>query len=426
MDFNSLTNAISHALPGIFGALLLLVAALLVAWIAKKAIMTILDKIHFDQQLLHWGLAKTNEESNIFIETIASIVYFVVIVLFLPSILSGLNIGGVLNPIVGLFSTFLTFVPNFLIAVIILILGGYFCNFVKRLIKNLLMGLNVDKWYQKVTNQNTSHLEVDDHKIAEVLSTVVYVLIYIPILTVALETLGIKSISTPIIAVLNQILGAIPNIFAAVVLLIVGGFIGKLIGDVIEGLLSTSGVDKYSKFLNINGESQQTISGIVGKIIQALLSLFFLVEAISILRLEVLNNIGSGIISYLPALISGIIVLGIGLIGGNIFANFIEEVSGSKLFGELVRYAILAIAIFMTLDQLQIAQTIVNTSFVMIMGALAGAFVLAFGIGGKDFAKMKLEEMNDTMTKESEKKDMLKSIHSVNDDTSSEKDESQI
>lgn len=416
MDFNSLTNAISHALPGIFGALLLLIVALILAWIAKKGIMTVLDKMNFDQQLQRWGLAKSSDESNIYIKTIASIVYFVIIVLFLPSILSGLNVGGVLNPIVNLFSTFLAFVPNFLIALIIIILGGYFCNFIKRLIKNLFMGLNVDKWYQKVTKQTRNHVDVDDHNIAEVLATIVYVIIYIPIITVALETLGIKTISAPIIAVLNQILGAIPNIFAALVLLIVGGFIGKLIGDVVQGLLSTSGVDKYSKFLNINGESKQKISGIIGKIIQALLSLFFLVEAISILKLEVLNNIGTGIISYLPALISGLIVLGIGLIGGNIFANFIEAVSGSKLFGELVRYIILAIAIFMTLDQLKIAQTIVNTSFIMIMGSLAGAFILAFGIGGKDFAKMKLEEMNETMTKESEKKDMLQSIHSVNEE----------
>ena len=400
MDFKYIFQSLNEILPGILGALALLIIAVIVAWVMKSLMITLLEKINFNQQLKHWGFSKSDEESKLFIETLGSIVYFVIIILFLPSILSGLNVGGVLDPIVRMFSAFLVFVPNLLMAIIILVLGGYFCNFVKQFVKNILSGLNIDKWYKKVTGQ-ISGLNMSEYQMAEVLSSVIYVLIYIPILIVALETLGIKSISEPIIDILNQILGSIPNIFAAVVLIVIGGFVGKLLGDVVEGLLATSGIDKFSKYLNCNGQSQSRISNVIGKIIQGLLSLFFIVEAMSVLRLEVLNTIGSSIINYMPALISGFFILGLGLIGGNIFADFIKQISGSRLFSEIVRYVVIGLAIFMTLEQLQIAQTIVNTSYVMIIGALAGAFILAFGLGGKDLAKMKLNEMNETMTKES-------------------------
>lgn len=407
MNFDNFFRSIANALPGIFGALLLLVVALVVAWAIKRFAITLLNKIQFDNQLQRWGFAKSKEEANVFIETIASILYFIVIILFLPSILAGLNIGGALTPIVAMFSTFLAFIPNLLMALIILIIGGYFCNFIKRLVKNILTGLNIDKWYRKVTKQSVHGLNVNENQMADVLSTVVYVLIYIPILTVALETLGIKSISQPIIDVLNQILGAIPNIFAAVVMLIIGSFVGKLLGDVVEGLLSTSGIDQYSKYLNFKGETQLKISSVIGILVQNLLTLFFIVEAINILNLDVLNAIGSSIIAYIPAVISAVIILALGLIGGNIFANFIKQVSGSSLFSELVRFTIMALAIFMTLDQLKIAQTIVNSAFVIILGALAGAFVLAFGLGGKEYAHRKLEEIDHTLAKEGDQPSQL-------------------
>ncbi|MGY4104516.1 mechanosensitive ion channel [Ignavigranum ruoffiae] len=407
MNLDNFFRSIVNALPGIFGALLLLVVALVVAWAIKRFTITVLNKIDFDQQLQHWGFAKSKEEANVFIETIASILYFIVIILFLPSILAGLNIGGALNPIVAMFATFLAFIPNLLMALIILVIGGYFCNFIKRLVKNILTGLNIDKWYRKVTKQSVHGLNVNENQMADVLSSVVYVLLYIPILTVALETLGIQSISQPIIDVLNQILGAIPNIFAAVVMLVIGSFVGKLLGDVVEGLLSTSGIDQYSKYLNFKGESQLKISGVIGVLVQSLLTLFFIVEAINILNLDVLNAIGSSIIAYIPAVISAVIILALGLIGGNIFANFIKQVSGSSLFSELVRFTIIALAIFMTLDQLKIAQTIVNSAFVIILGALAGAFVLAFGLGGKDYAHRKLEEIDHTLAKEGEQSNQI-------------------
>lgn len=405
MNLEKFISSVTNAIPGIVGALLLLIVALVFAWVLKGFVSSLLKKIEFDKQLQNWGFAKTPEEADIFIETISSIIYFIVVFLFLPSILAGLNIGGALNPIVSMFTTFLAFLPNLVIALIILIVGGYFCNFIKRLVKNILTGLNIDKWYQKVTKQNEG-LNVNENQIAEVLSSVVYVLIYIPILTVALETLGIRSVSQPIIAVLNQILGSIPNIFAAAVMILIGSFVGKLLRDLVEGLLGTSGVDQYSKFLNGRGESELQISTVVGVLVQALLTLFFLVEAINILNLDVLNSIGNSIINYIPAVISAIILLAIGIIGGNVLASFIKNVSGSNLFSEMVRFTVIALAIFMTLDQLKIAQTIVNSAFVILLGALAGAFVLAFGLGGRDYAKKKLEEIDQTLAKESENQDL--------------------
>ena len=97
-------------------------------------------------------------------------------------------------------------------------------------------------------------------------------------------------------------------------------------------------------------------------------------------------------IAYIPLVLSAIIILAVALIGGNILANFISKATGNKLFGEVIRYAIIILGAFMILEQLHIAQTIVNAGFIIILGAAGLAVALAFGLGGRDFAARQLNK----------------------------------
>ncbi len=402
MKINELFNKIYSALPGLLGAALLLVIALLMAFLAKKLTTKGLDKVEFDSKLQKWGMAKNDEESNIFIETIGSLVYFVTILLFTPFIFTGLNLSGVADPVIIMLNKFWDFIPNLLVSVMIIIIGSYLCKFIKKLSRNLFEGIDVDRWYRKLIGQQETAEFVTETRLADVLSSIIYVLIYIPIITVALQILGVSTISDPIVSVLNQIVSVIPNVLAAVVLVIIGNFIAKLVADLIESMLKTSGIDKYSQYLNFKGETSILISNVSAQIIQAVLMIFFLVEAISVLQLDVLNSIGNSIIAYLPAVVSSVIILAVGIIGGNVLATFLAKVSGSKLFGEFIRYGVIIFAVFMTLDQLKFAQTIVNTSFTMLLGAFAVAFALAFGLGGRDFAAKQLEKADRALNNEAE------------------------
>ncbi|MGX7076665.1 mechanosensitive ion channel [Globicatella sanguinis] len=402
MKKNELFNKIYSALPGLLGAALLLVIALFMAFLAKKLTTKGLDKVEFDSKLQKWGMAKNDEESNIFIETIGSLVYFVTILLFTPFIFTGLNLSGVADPVIIMLDKFWDFIPNLLVSVMIIIIGSYLCKFIKKLSRNLFEGIDVDRWYRKLIGQQETAEFVTETRLADVLSSIIYVLIYIPIITVALQILGVSTISDPIVSVLNQIVSVIPNVLAAVVLVIIGNFIAKLVADLIESMLKTSGIDKYSQYLNFKGETSILISNVSAQIIQAVLMIFFLVEAISVLQLDVLNSIGNSIIAYLPAVVSSVIILAVGIIGGNVLATFLAKVSGSKLFGEFIRYGVIIFAVFMTLDQLKFAQTIVNTSFTMLLGAFAVAFALAFGLGGRDFAAKQLEKADRALNNETD------------------------
>lgn len=409
-EIREFTANFVELIPRAFLALVMLVLALLVSFFLKRLAINGLNKINFKQKVIDWGIAKNEEEGKTYVETFGSVVYFIVFLFFLPSILVGLNIGGVMNPIINALETTFGYIPNVILAVLILIVGAYFCSFIRKLVKNILSGLNIDKWYLKLTKQK-SLSDDNEHQIADVIATITYVLIYVPILTVALETLAITSISEPIINVLNQIMSAIPKIVAAVVMLTIGGFIAKLVGDLLESLVSTTGIDRFSNYLNVRQEkSDVVISEILGNITKIVLMIFFLVEAVNMLGLEVLNAIGASVIGYLPFALSALVILGIVLIGSNVLAILTTTATGDKFSGQAIRYLVIALGVFMILEQLQIAQTIVNAGFIIILSSLGITIALAFGLGGREFARKQLEKLDQAMTEENNQDESIEDI----------------
>lgn len=85
-----------------------------------------------------------------------------------------------------------------------------------------------------------------------------------------------------------------------------------------------------------------------------------------------------------------------------LFANYIEKVilekfPNSKGSALIAKVAIITLGVFLSLYQLGIATSIVNAAFVIVLGALAVAFAVAFGIGGRDFASHMLKKLEDKM-----------------------------
>ncbi|HEM6289524.1 TPA: mechanosensitive ion channel [Streptococcus suis] len=395
---DSLFYPLLSALPGVIRMLVLVIIAFVLAGLLRKLTLAGLNKIQFAQKLQEWGVIKTEDNGQALIKTLGQLAYFLVILFFLPSILSGLNISSTVDPISSMFEKFFAFIPNMIAAGLILFVGTFFCKFIKGLLTGVLERLDIDTWYAKVTGQEK--LPIDTKQLISVLSTVVYVLIFIPILTLALETLGITSISQPIVTILNQVIGILPHVLVALVLIAVGSFVAKLIGNLLENLLETAGINAYSKYLFTKEEANFELSAIITQVVRAIIIVFFFIQAIQVLNLEVFNAVGSALLGYLPSLISAIAIVILAIIASNLVANFLQKVTDSPLVITIVRYLMIVFAVFMALDQLKFAQHIVQSTFTIILGALAVAFALAFGLGGREFAARQLEKLEKKIDKE--------------------------
>lgn len=403
---NNLWSSFNAALPGIIGAIVLLIVAILVAVLVKYLVNKGMHAIKFNFTLVRWKAATTPEEGSRLIKSVAKILFYIVFLSFVPAILVRLGLGEITAPIINMYNNFLAFLPNLLAALVILVIGYFVAKFVRELVQSVLETINIDHFANKYAvdaDTTPQDLREQKHTIAKVLANTVFVIILIPVITLALETLNIDTLSEPIVNVLNQVLTALPFVIVAVILLIIGGYISKIVGNLVEGLLDNSGINKYSKYLNMYGNASISISELVGIIVKVVLMTFFIVEAINTLHLEVLNMVGTAIIAYMPSVLITIIILGIGVFGGNALSVFIKKSTGSGLTGELVKYIIYILVIFMSLDQLKFASTIVTTTFLFIIGGLSIAFALAFGLGGREFAKYHLSKFSKKIDEETSK-----------------------
>lgn len=413
-QLTGLWNSIERALPNFISGILLILVAWLVATLVKKAFVKGLKAMNFDERLKKWGAVESTERASNMITTVGQVLYYLVWVLFLPGIFETFNLMSVAGPIQNMIDTVLSFLPKLISAGLLVAIAIVVGKFVKNLVYNLALTLDIDGWISKITSQTSSDAVEDTVQsakkvkqqkdtMASVLGNIASVVVSVPIFIVALEVLGVRSISEPIIGVLDSILAAIPNVLVAVILLGIGIAIAKFVGDLVTNLLRGSGINRLTENMGLPQATNFDLAKISGQIVAGLIGLFFFVEAINALNLEVLNTIGGAIIAYIPNVIFALIILGLGFIGGQWLRNLITESTGSKWTGRIVHYAILAFATFMVLDQLMLASAIVNTAFIFIMGGLAVAFALAFGLGGRDFAKAQLEKLDDKVDEETKK-----------------------
>lgn len=377
-----------ESLPNVFSAILLLILALIVAYLAKRIVTKLLKMVNVDKYTEKIGLA--DEATGSSVEFIGKLVFLIIFLLFLPGVLDKLGMQNVSAPIASMVSQFLNYIPNILAAIVILVVGLFIAKLIRQLLTPILRRLNVDKIQEKAgisTTENTT--------ISSVLSYLVYVLILIPVIIAALQVLNISAISQPAISMLDKIILFLPNIFAAIAIIIIGLFISKIAGKLLTEILAGVGTDKLVEKIIPEDKTKLrsfSLSKGIGDLVKYILILLFFVEAINVLKLQVLQAVGAAIIAYLPLVISAIIIMGVALfVASWVESLLLKKFTDVKIVAFVVKAAVITLAVFMTLNQLGIATSIVNAAFIIVLGAVAVAFAISFGVGGRDAARNVLD-----------------------------------
>lgn len=398
MDFlSSIVSSITSSVWAVISAALILVAAFVVATIVKSLVLKLIGKGKVAQLLDKMDSAEDGKAGGTR-DFIGKLVYLLVFLLFVPGIFSALGMREVTSPITNLLNTVWGYIPNIVAAVIILVIGSFIAKLVRQLLVPVFDRLNINKLQEKAGIEATGTAGLSN-----TLAYIVYVLILIPMIVMALDVLNISVISTPAVHMLNQIFGFIPNIFVGLVIIVIGCMIGKFTGQIVSRLIASAGLDaKLSKL--IDGEKVKfSLSKFAGILVNTVVVIFFAVEGVNVLGLYVLTNIGSVIIDYMPAALSAALILVICIFAGSMAEKALRK-NGLATYAVVAKCAILVVGVFMVLSQLGIAEEIVNAAFKLILAAVAVAFAIAFGVGGKEFASNTLKKLEDNM----EKKDVEK------------------
>lgn len=142
---------------------------------------------------------------------------------------------------------------------------------------------------------------------------------------------------------------------------------------------------------------KRTPAEIVGAIAWIAIILFGAVAAAEVLQLAEVTTIVRAILGVAARVLSGVVVFAIGLYLANLAFNLIAS-SGNRqarTLAQTARIAIIALVGAMALQQMGVATDIVNLAFGLLLGAIAVAIALAFGLGGRDVAAQQIREWLD-------------------------------
>lgn len=395
MNFiRSLLSAVGNGIWSVLAAALILVAAFVVAGIVKSLVLKLLKKGKVGQFLDKLDSAGGEDgRAGSTREFIGKLVHLLVFLLFVPGIFSVLGMREVISPITAVLNVVWGYVPNVVAAVIVLVVGCFVAKLVRQLLVPVFDRLNVDKLQEKAGVQVPSTA-----KLSGTLAYIVYVLILIPMIIMALDVLNISVISTPAVHMLDMIFSFIPNIFVGLVIILVGCMIGKFVGQIVTRLIASAGLDaKLSRLLE-DEKNKFELSKFAGTLTYVVVVIFFVVEGVNVLRLEVLTNIGSVVIGYMPAALSAVLIFAICFVAGSVASRALVS-RGHGAYGLIAKGAILTVGAFMVLSQLGIAEELVNSTFKLILAAVAVAFAISFGVGGKEFASRTLTKLEDSIGK---------------------------
>lgn len=399
-------SIIAQPFSNILGSLLsiipdLIFAAILfaIAWIVARSLSFLIRKLGarlpLTSTLGKLGLDEDKNNAGKAIDVIANIVFYFVFLLFLPAILAQLNINGIAQPFQNMVTSILNFVPALFAAALVFVVGWFVAKVVRALLTNFLKSVGSEK----LANKLGLNKLLEGTSLAQVIGTIVFVLIMIPITIASLEQLNVTGITDPAITMLNQVMAMIPNVAVAILLVIVGVWVGRMVKQLIDQLLTRIGFNNLRSNLGLgewSKESQSyTLSQIVGIIAQVVIIILFVGEALQVVNLYFLVSIVGGIIAYLPHVLAAIIILSVALFFANLVHKIVLSVisgTGRVFIANVAKYSIIVLSVFMALNQLGVAESIVNAAFVLILGGLALAFALAFGLGGRDFAKKHLNK----------------------------------
>ena len=391
VPFGNMIDKVLAFIPTLLGAAIIGAIGWVIATVARTGVDMALSKTTLDERLTaHAGVRPMSS-------TIADMVYWVILLFTIVIVLGQLELDGLFAPLTNMVDKFLNAIPNIIAAAIIFFIGYIVAKVVRGIATSFVSTLDLQGYADRAGITGERH-----NSLPNLAGSLAFLLVIIPTIVAALDALNIDTITRPAVNMLNEIIGAIPNIITAAAILIITYMIMKMVANVVRGLLANTSVNALPAKVGLQeAMGTMTVSDLVAKALIFFAMLFAGIMAADVLGFEQISGIITMFIAFGADILLGAVILFIGFWLANIIAGIVERSEqGSQFLANIVRVLIMGLVLAMGLKAMGIADSIVNLAFGLTLGAVAVAFALSFGLGGQEAAARLLRKMQDKMDEE--------------------------
>ena len=368
---------------------------LLLAWISAHLLRTLIVRA-LSAARLQERLGEATEQETLgqfsIPERVGNGVYWLVFLVFLPAILGTLGLEGLLIPVREMVSEAMGIVPNLLAGGFILLVGWFGARIAQRIAVNILATSRLDQ-----TSKDTGlDAIIGERPISNLVGRALYYAVFLLAVIAAFDALEFEVISKPASAMLGRVFNALPAIFTAALVLLVAYILGRLVQGIVVGLLTRVGFNNLMKCLGLGSSEEgsgRSPAAWVGHLSLVTILLFAAIEAASLLSFIGLQTLLLEFTRFAGRVVMGLVIFILGLYLSNLIGGIVERknMAQSRLVALGVRLVISVLASAMALRQMGLANEIINVAFGLLLGGIAAAVALAFGLGCRDLAGRTVE-----------------------------------
>ena len=360
----NISSQIGTHLPGIFSALAILVIGWIVAHVIGRLVLLGLNKSGLDRKIAQ----VVAPGGGVDVAKIASKIVFYLIMLFvLIAFFNALNLSVVSQPLNAFLDQIFLYAPRVISAAVLGIVAYVLARVGKEASKKGLEAANIDDRIKNIGSGATSAInavdstidaglnlgssdandidfEQDDRpvasslsaavdsdgeaKLSETLPEAVYWVIFALFLPAILGALQIPGLLEPVQNMFDKALGYLPNIVGAVVILLIGLLIAKIVKQVISNLAASFGINAMASKAGISAGDTK-VSDILGIVGYAVVIFPILVQSLKTLNIEAISGPASQVLEQITSLIPGFIgaavVLGIAFFVGKLVGGIVTD-----------------------------------------------------------------------------------------------------
>lgn len=202
---------------------------------------------------------------------------------------------------------------------------------------------------------------------------------------------------TSIAALLVTLLGFIPRLIGALIIIWIGWFVAGIIYRVVTALLRKLRVDEIAQKAGIaaflaRGNVQTDAAGLIGDLAKWFVRLIFLEAAFNALGMPQVVGVINSIILFIPNLIVALVILFIGTLAARFLSDVVRStaqgagMAGASTIASITYFGVMAFFFIAAISQIGVATGLLDILFSAAVGGLSLALALAFGLGGRDAA----------------------------------------
>ncbi len=320
------TEMASVYLPKAAAALIVLIVGWVLALCIAAIARGVTRRLARTRWFSNWLTAEEGREVTEVSRTVGKGVFYLFMLFVLVAFFQTLGLTTVTEPLNAFLNQVFEYAPRIVAAAVILFVAWVVARILRFAVHGLLTAAKIDRRLTRQTGVDAD----EDVPLTKTLSEATYWLTFLLFLPALLDALKVPGMLAPVQDMVTQVLGFLPNLFAAAVILAIGWFVARIAQRFATNLLDAVGVDRLSDrtgLSNVIGGNR--LSAVLGMVVYVLVFVPVIVAALNALQIEAVTRPASEMLdtmlATIPGIISAIFVVAVAWVVGHIVSGIVTN-----------------------------------------------------------------------------------------------------